>query len=157
MPAPIVLSGKDLEALPDDPDELQRTWRRWPDPQPVPTAARFTSMDLPADSFRRSIDPRDSHQSESVFGRIRQAGLRTNRNLHQARHGQVPWPVLGRGQQFGIELAQSVPRPRSQQPYDSVIYQGNIGGPINKKASFFFNVQRRNIDEIAVVNAPHWI
>ena len=41
-----------------------------------------------------------------------------------------------------------------QQPYDSVIYMGNIGGPINKKASFFFNVQRRNIDEIAVVNAP---
>ncbi len=40
------------------------------------------------------------------------------------------------------------------QPYDSVIYQGNIGGPINKKASFFFSVQRRNIDEIAVVNAP---
>ncbi len=31
---------------------------------------------------------------------------------------------------------------------------GNIGGPINKKASFFFDVQRRNIDEIAVVNAP---
>jgi hypothetical protein len=26
---------------------------------------------------------------------------------------------------------------------------GNIGGPINKKASFFFDVQRRNIDEIA--------
>jgi hypothetical protein len=33
-----------------------------------------------------------------------------------------------------------------------VIYQGNIGGPINKKASFFFDFQRRNIDEIAVVN-----
>src|SRR6202790_2572564 len=31
---------------------------------------------------------------------------------------------------------------------------GNIGGPINQKASFFFNIQRRNIDEIAVVNAP---
>ncbi len=30
---------------------------------------------------------------------------------------------------------------------------GNIGGPINKKASFFFDVQRRNIDEIAIVNA----
>jgi hypothetical protein len=40
-----------------------------------------------------------------------------------------------------------------QEPYDSVIYQGNIGGPINKKASFFFSLQRRNIDEIAVVNA----
>ena len=41
----------------------------------------------------------------------------------------------------------------AQNPYDSVIYMGNVGGPINKKASFFFDVQRRNIDEIAVVNA----
>src|ERR1035441_8742545 len=30
---------------------------------------------------------------------------------------------------------------------------GNVGGPINKKASFFLDVQRRNIDEIAVVDA----
>jgi len=31
---------------------------------------------------------------------------------------------------------------------------GNVGGPINKKASFFLDVQRRNIDEIAIVDAP---
>src|ERR1019366_7382075 len=31
---------------------------------------------------------------------------------------------------------------------------GNVGGPIDKKTSFFFQVQRRNIDEIAVVNPP---
>jgi uncharacterized membrane protein YgcG len=33
---------------------------------------------------------------------------------------------------------------------------GNIGGPINKKASFFVDVQRRNIDEIAVVDATQF-
>src|SRR5260370_36160840 len=31
---------------------------------------------------------------------------------------------------------------------------GTIVCTIKKKASFFFNVQRRNIDEIAVVNTP---
>ena len=42
--------------------------------------------------------------------------------------------------------------PDQTQPYYSVIYMGNLGGPINKKTSFFLDVQRRNIDEIAVVN-----
>jgi len=32
-------------------------------------------------------------------------------------------------------------------------YSGNIGGPINKKASFFFNVERRNIGALNVVSA----
>ena len=30
---------------------------------------------------------------------------------------------------------------------------GNFGGPINKKASFFFNLDRRNINELAAINA----
>src|SRR5208282_3863711 len=42
----------------------------------------------------------------------------------------------------------------TQEPYHSVIFMGNVGGPINKKASFFLDVQRRNIDEIAIVDAP---
>src|SRR5258708_7993039 len=63
--------------------------------------------------------------------------------------------------QFSVEGNSSAMNSRNpflgaaaQQPYDSVIYMGNIGGPINKKASFFFTVQRRNINEIAVVNTP---
>jgi len=34
------------------------------------------------------------------------------------------------------------------------LYSGNIGGPISKKASFFFNLDRRNLDEISIVSAP---
>ncbi|MGB9206054.1 MAG: carboxypeptidase regulatory-like domain-containing protein, partial [Terriglobales bacterium] len=58
------------------------------------------------------------------------------------------------GNSSGMNARNPFLAPDATQPYDSVIYQGNIGGPINKKASFFFQVQRRNIDEIAVVNAP---
>ena len=51
----IVLKGKDLDALSDDPDELvERTVRRWPVPRPVRTADRFTLTDSPAASCRRS-------------------------------------------------------------------------------------------------------
>ncbi len=42
----------------------------------------------------------------------------------------------------------------SQEPdYHSEFYNGNIGGPINKKASFYFGVFRRDIDDANVVNA----
>ena len=37
--------------------------------------------------------------------------------------------------------------------YYTVQYNGNVGGPIGKKASFFFNVEHRNINELTPVNA----
>ena len=152
----IVLSGKDLEALPDDPDELLSDLEALAGPSAGPNGGQlyidgFTAGQLPP----KVVDSRDSHQPESIFGGVRQAGLWTNRNLHQARHRQVSWAVLSRRKQLGIKHTQYfLLGDAAQEPYDSVIYQGNIGGPINKKASFFFDVQRRNIDEIAVVNAP---
>jgi hypothetical protein len=36
--------------------------------------------------------------------------------------------------------------------YHSEFYNGNIGGAINKKASFFFNVFRRDINDVSVVS-----
>jgi len=36
----------------------------------------------------------------------------------------------------------------NQPGYDSTMFTGNIGGPINKKASFFFDFQRRNINNL---------
>ena len=42
----------------------------------------------------------------------------------------------------------------SQEPdYHSQFYNGNIGGPINKKASFFFSIFRRDLDDANVVSA----
>lgn len=38
-------------------------------------------------------------------------------------------------------------------PYKALNYGVNLGGPINKKASYFLDVERRGIDENAVVNA----
>jgi hypothetical protein len=39
-------------------------------------------------------------------------------------------------------------------PYYSTQFMGNIGGSLSKKASFFFDFQRRNINEVAIVNTP---
>ncbi len=151
----IVLSGKDLEALPDDPDELQSDLEALAGPSAGPNGGQlyidgFTGGQLPPKSSIREIrinqNPFSAEYDKLGYGRIE---IFTKPGTDKY-HGQ-----------FSVEGNSSAMNSRNpflgtaaQQPYDSVIYQGNIGGPINKKASFFFTVQRRNIDEIAVVNTP---
>jgi hypothetical protein len=37
--------------------------------------------------------------------------------------------------------------------YYSEIFNGNVSGPIDKNASFFFTVQQRDIDNVSVIAA----
>ena len=50
----IVLSGKDLEALPTTPMSYWPICKRWPGLRPAPMAGNSTSMDSPPASFRQS-------------------------------------------------------------------------------------------------------
>jgi len=151
----IILSGKDLEALPDDPDELQADLEALAGPSAGPNGGQiyidgFTGGQLPPKSSIREIrinqNPFSAEFDKLGYGRIE---IFTKPGTDKY-HGQ--FSVVGNDSAFNSRnpfLGDA-----EQQPYDSVIYQGNVGGPINKKSSFFFDVQRRNIDEIAVVNAP---
>src|SRR5690242_11902675 len=38
--------------------------------------------------------------------------------------------------------------------YYSTQYNGSLGGALGKKASFFFNIERRNLNELSVVDTP---
>ena len=150
----IVLSGKDLDALPDDPDELLADLQALAGPSAGPDGGQlyidgFTAGQLPPKSSIREIrinqNPFSAEYDKLGYGRIE---IFTKPGTDKF-HGQ-----------FSVEGNDSALNSRNpflgnaeQQPYDSVIYQGNIGGPLNKKSSFFFSVQRRNIDEIAVVDA----
>ncbi len=46
-----------------------------------------------------------------------------------------------------------IPLPGQKPPYYSTTDNGNVGGPISKSASFFFNVDRRDVNELSVINA----
>jgi uncharacterized membrane protein YgcG len=151
----IVLSGKDLEALPDDPDELQSDLEALAGPSAGPNGGQlyidgFTGGQLPPKSSIREIrinqNPFSAEYDRLGYGRIE---VFTKPGTDKF-HGQ--FSVEGNDSAFNSRNPFLGNAP--QTPYNSVIYMGNIGGPIGKKASFFFNVQRRNIDEIAVVNAP---
>jgi len=151
----IVLSGKDLEALPDDPDELLADLQALAGPSAGPNGGQiyidgFTAGELPPKSSIREIrinqNPFSAEYDKLGYGRIE---IFTKPGTDKY-HGQFSVE----GNSSGLNTRNPFLAADETQPYDSVIYMGNIGGPINKKASFFFNVQRRNIDEIAVVNAP---
>ena len=150
----IVLTGKDLEALPDDPDELLSDLQALAGPSAGPDGGQiyidgFTAGQLPPKSSIREIrinqNPFSAEFDRLGYGRIE---IFTKPGTDKY-HGQVS--VMGNDSAFNSRNPFLGNAP--QTPYDSVIYMGNFGGPINKKSSFFFDVQRRNIDEIAIVDA----
>jgi len=64
----IVLKGKDLEALSDDPDELSNELTALAGPSAGPNGARFTLTLQWRAASSQVGHPRDSHQPESVLG-----------------------------------------------------------------------------------------
>jgi hypothetical protein len=148
----VVLSGKELEALPDDPDELQSDLEALAGPSAGPNGGQmyidgFTAGQLPPKSSIREIrinqNPFSSEYDELGYGRIE---IFTKPGTDKF-HGE--FYVSGNDSVFNAANPFAGPEPG----YDSTQYSGNIGGPIGKKASFFFNIDRRNINDLAAVNA----
>jgi hypothetical protein len=149
----IVLTGKDLEALPDDPDELQTDLEALAGPSAGPNGGQiyidgFTAGQLPPKSSIREIrinqNPFSSEYDKLGYGRIE---IFTKPGTDKY-HGQVS--ILGNSSAFNSQNPFLI---GTEPSYHSLQYMGNIGGPLGKKASFFFDVQRRNIDEVAIINA----
>jgi hypothetical protein len=148
----IVLSGKELEALPDDPDELQSDLEALAGPSAGPNGGQmyidgFTAGNLPPKASIREIrinqNPFSSEYDKLGYGRIE---IFTKPGTDKY-HGQ--FYVDGNDSAFNAPNPFAGPEPG----YDSTQYSGNIGGPLGKKASFFFNLERRNINDLAAVNA----
>ena len=149
----IVLRGADLDALPDDPDELQTDLEALAGPSAGPNGGQiyidgFTGGQLPPKSSIREIrinqNPFSAEYDKLGYGRIE---IFTKPGTDKF-HGQVS--VMGNT----AALNSQNPFLQGQEPpYHSMQYMGNIGGPLGKKASFFFDLQRRNIDELSVITA----
>ena len=150
----IVISGKELEALPDDPDELLSDLQALAGPSAGPNGGQmyidgFTAGQLPPKSSIREIrinqNPFSSEYDKLGYGRIE---IFTKPGTDKY-HGQVF--IIGNDSAFNTNTPFGGPEPG----YDTVQYNGNIGGPLGKKASFFFNVEHRNINELTAINAAY--
>ncbi len=151
----LTLKGKDLEALSDDPDELQDELTALAGPSAGPNGGQiyidgFTAGQLPPKSSIREIrinqNPFSAEYDKLGYGRIE---ILTKPGTDKF-HGQL----LINGNDSAFNSRNPFEGAVAQPGYHSVLYSGNIGGPISKKASFFFNLDRRNLDEISVVNTP---
>src|SRR5258706_1468254 len=149
----IVISGRELEALPDDPDELLSDLQALAGPSAGPNGGQvytdgFTAGQLPPKSSIREIrinqNPFSAEYDKLGYGRI-EVFTKPGTDKY---HGQLL--VSGNDSAFNSLN----PFAGANQPgYDSTQFSGNIGGPINKTTSFFFDAQRRNINDLSAVNA----
>ena len=131
----IVISGKELEALPDDPDELQSDLEALAGPSAGPSGGQmyidgFTAGQLPPKSSIREIrvnqNPFSAEYDQLGYGRIEIFTKPGTDNFH----GQ--FFVIGNDSSFNSTNPFAGPEP----PYYSTQYNGNVGGPLGKKASF---------------------
>ena len=148
----VVLQGKDLEALSDDPDELESDLTALAGPTAGPNGGQmyidgFTAGQLPPKASIREIrinqNPFSSEYDKLGYGRIEIFTKPGTDNWH----GQIE--VQGNDSAFNTRN----PFAKSEPSYDSTLFNGNIGGPLSKNASFFLSAQRRDINNVDVVSA----
>ncbi len=148
----LVLKGKDLDALSDDPDELSSELQALAGPSAGPNGGQiyvdgFTAGQLPPKSAIREIrinqNPFSAEYDKLGYGRIE---IFTKPGTDKY-HGQLM--MNGNSSAFNTQN----PFVSESPGYYSEIFNGNLSGPISKNASFFFTVQQRDIDNVNVVVA----
>jgi Carboxypeptidase regulatory-like domain len=149
----LIFKGADLSALPDDPDDLAAALQALAGPSAGPNGGQiyidgFTGGRLPPKSSIREIrinsNPFSAEYDRLGFGRIE---IFTK-----------PGTDKFRGQGFFTFNDQALnsrnPFAPDRPPFQLRNYGGNLSGPISKKkASFFIDFEKRDIDDFAVVNA----
>jgi hypothetical protein len=148
-----VLKGEDLEALPEDPEELEAALQALAGGSAGPNGGQiyidgFTGGQLPPRESIREIrinqNPFSAEFDRLGFGRIEIL----------TKPGTDRW----RGQAFlnfnNQYLNARNPFASNRAPTNTYFYGGNVSGPIQKnKSSFFIDVSNRQEDNGSVVNA----
>jgi hypothetical protein len=154
----VVIKGKDLDALSDDPDELQSELTALAGPSAGPNGGQiyidgFTAGQLPPKASIREIrinqNPFSSEYDKLGYGRIEILTKPGTDTLH----GQVFFS--GNSSDFNARNPfEILPAGTSAPGYESTQFSANVGGPLSKKASFFFNIERRDINNLNIVSTP---
>ena len=148
----LVIKGKDLEALSDDPDELQSELQALAGPAAGPNGGQiyidgFTGGQLPPKSSIREIrinqNPFSAEYDKLGYGRIEIFTKPGTDHLH--------------GQFFfndtNSALNSKNPYVLTKPDYNSEMFDGNLGGPINKRASFFMDASIRRFNDFSAIYA----
>jgi hypothetical protein len=148
----VVISGKNLDALSDDPDELQNQLTALAGPSAGPNGAQifidgFTGGQLPPKSSIREIrvnqNPFSAEYDKLGYGRVEIFTKPGSEKLH------------GMVQASGNDSAFNAPSPfaENQPPYYSYRFQGFLSDGLAKNVSLFFSVFTRNRQDQNIVAA----
>jgi hypothetical protein len=156
--AAVVLRGKDLDQLSDDPDELESELQALAGPSAGPNGGQmyidgFTAGQLPPKASIREIrlnqNPFSSEYDKLGYGRIE---IFTKPGTEQF-HGQLF--VSGTTAAFNARNPfEALPSGVNPPGYNTTQYSGNVGGPLGKRASFFFNAEARRVNDLHIVSTP---
>jgi hypothetical protein len=148
----LTLQGADLDALSDDPDDLQSDLQALAGPSAGPNGGQiyidgFTDGRLPPKESIREIrinqNPFSAEFDRLGYGRIEIFTKPGSDKFHGTMFFNFTDSAFDARNPFADNKA----------PFQMRTYGGNVGGPIGKKASFFLDFERRAINDNAVINA----
>ena len=148
----VVLSGQDLDMLSDDPDDLQNDLTALAGPAAGPNGGQvfvdgFSNGQLPPKDSIREIrvnsNPFSAEFDHIGFGRVEILTKPGTDRLHGSIFYQTDSGALDARNPFATQK----PSFLTQQ------FQGNVGGSINKKTSFFMEFSDRRQDDQALIKA----
>lgn len=146
----LVLKGDDLAALPDDPDDLADALQALAGPAAGPNGGQifvdgFSGGNLPPKESIREIrvnqNPFSAEFDRLGYGRIE---ILTKPGSDRYRG------TLFLNDSDGIFNSRN-PFVTNKPDYSNRMYGGNFGGPLGKRASFFFDFNRRDITDNAIL------
>ena len=148
----IVLKGKDLDALSDDPNELSNELSALAGPSAGPNGGQiyidgFTGGQLPPKSAIREIrinqNPFSAQFDRLGYGRIEILTKPGSDKLHGRFFGMGNDDTFNTGNPFTRQIPS----------YHSIMTNGTVSGPISKWASYFVSFQDRATQDASIYDA----
>jgi hypothetical protein len=151
----LVIKGADLDALPDDPDDLSDALQALAGPGAGPNGGAiyidgFTGGQLPPKESIREIrinqNPFSAEFDRLGFGRIE---ILTKPGTDKLRG------AVGLNDSDGVFNSRN-PFSDNKPDYSLRMWNGNIGGSLSKRASFFLDFNRRDIQDNSIIVAQYF-
>lgn len=158
----VVIQGKDLDALSDDPDELANELQALAGPSAGPNGAQiyidgFSGGQIPPKSSIRQIivnqNPFSAQFDRLGYGRIQILTKPGTGNFHGHFFSRGNYsgfnsqnPILNSDRAAGAP-------PVEQPSYYSYMLDGSVGGPIKDTSSYFFDTFYRDNHDVNIINA----
>ena len=150
----VVIKGKDLDALSDDPDELENQLQALAGPAAGPNGGEvyidgFTGGQMPPKSSIREIrvnqNPFSAQFDRLGYGRIEILTKPGTDKLHGS--------IEARGNASAFNTKNPILHDGPEPPYHQYSVQGSVGGPFSKWASYYVSAFGRSNQNVSVIDA----